>query len=197
MSNESFDDAPSDGRRSFLTGTTCALFTAGGAGLMTPYVKSWSPSARAMAAGAPISIDLTKISEGEMVVEEWRGRPIYVLKRSREMLESFESLDEQLRNPSSEDDQQPVYAKNDNRSIKPEFLVVEGLCTHLGCTPKFRPNKNEEGFTGFFCPCHGSKFDFAGRVYKGVPAPTNLKVPPHHYVDDNTLIVGAEKEETA
>lgn len=196
MSNDSNDEANS-GRRTFLTGTTCALFAAGGAGLLTPYVKSWNPSARAKAAGAPITIDLSKMADGEMLVKEWRGLPIYVIKRTKEMLDSYQGLEDDLRDPSSDKEQQPEYAKNANRSIKPEYLVIEGLCTHLGCTPKFRPEENEAGFTGFFCPCHGSKFDFAGRVYKGVPAPTNLKVPPHYYADDNTLVIGAESEETA
>jgi ubiquinol-cytochrome c reductase iron-sulfur subunit len=197
MSNDSFDDATNNSRRTFLTATTCALFAAGGAGLMVPYVKAWNPSARAKAAGASVTVDLSTIAEGEMVVAEWRGRPIYVIKRTREMLESFQGLDEQLRDPASDDEQQPEYAKNPTRSIKSEYLVVEGLCTHLGCTPKVRSEKNAEGFTGFFCPCHGSKFDFAGRVYKGVPAPTNLKIPRHYYVDENTLIIGEDNEETA
>ncbi|MBV1882461.1 MAG: ubiquinol-cytochrome c reductase iron-sulfur subunit [Pseudomonadales bacterium] len=190
-------DEPSDNRRTFLTGATCALFAAGAAGVAVPYARSWNPSVRAKAAGAPITVDLSKISDGSMVVEEWRGRPIYIIKRTQKMLDSISALTTELRNPNSEDEQQPDYAKNDVRSIKPEVLVIEGICTHLGCTPKFRPGKDQGDFTGFFCPCHGSKFDFAGRVYKGVPAPTNLKVPPHYFADDNTLIVGADSEETA
>jgi len=178
----------------FLTGASCALFAAGGAGWITPYVRSWNPSARAKAAGAPITIDLSTIPEGALLVEEWRGRPIYIVKRTAEMIASTLGLDNELRNPDSEDAQQPDYAKNANRSIKPEVLVIEGVCTHLGCTPKFRNKENEAGFTGFFCPCHGSKFDFAGRVYKGVPAPTNLKVPPHYYADENTVIIGTDEE---
>lgn len=188
-------DEPSNNRRTFLTGTTCALFAVGAAGVATPYARSWNPSVRAKAAGAPITVDLNAIPDGTMVVEEWRGRPIYIIKRTQAMLDSIKALTTELRNPNSEDDQQPDYAKNDVRSIKPEVLVIEGICTHLGCTPKFRPGKEEGDFTGFFCPCHGSKFDFAGRVYKGVPAPTNLKVPPHYFADDNTLIVGADSEE--
>ncbi len=196
MSTDSHDDASND-RRAFLTGTTCALFAAGGVAWATPYVRSWNPSARAKAAGAPITIDLSKIPEGTLVIEEWRGRPIYIIKRTRKMITSLLGLEDELRNPNSEDDQQPDYAKNANRSIKPEVLVIEGICTHLGCTPKFRDEENEAGFVGFFCPCHGSRFDFAGRVYKGVPAPTNLKVPPHYYANENTLIVGFDSEEKA
>ncbi len=196
MSSESTIE-DNNSRRTFLSGATCALFALGGAGLATPYVLSWKPSARAKAAGAPISVDLRKIPAGTMRVEEWRGLPIYIIKRTEEMLNSYQGLDDELRNPESDDEQQPEYAKNTHRSIKPEVLVLEGICTHLGCTPKFRPNKNEADFTGFFCPCHGSKFDFAGRVYKGVPAPTNLKVPPHYYADDNTLVIGTDGKDTA
>ena len=197
MGNDNTDDT-NNGRRTFLTGATCGLFALGGAGVATPYVRSWNPSERAKAAGALITVDLSKIPDGEMLIEEWRGRPIYIIKHTKEMLDSLAGLADELRNPNSEDDQQPDYAKNDNRARRDDILVIEGICTHLGCTPKFRPGqKDSADFTGFFCPCHGSKFDFAGRVYKGVPAPTNLKVPPHYYVDDNTLIVGADSEEKA
>ncbi|MDP6674641.1 MAG: ubiquinol-cytochrome c reductase iron-sulfur subunit, partial [Gammaproteobacteria bacterium] len=144
----------------FLTVTSCALFAVGGAGWITPYIRSWNPSVRAKAAGAPITIDLASIPEGALLVEEWRGRPIYIVKRTKEMIASTLDLNNELLNPDSEDDQQPEYARNNHRSIKPEILVIEGVCTHLGCTPKFRNKKNTNGFTGFFCPCHGSKFDF-------------------------------------
>jgi ubiquinol-cytochrome c reductase iron-sulfur subunit len=181
----------------FLIGTSCSLFAVGGAGWMTPYIRSWNPSVRARAAGAPITIDLTTIPAGTLLVEEWRGRPIYIVKRTQEMIAFALELNSELLNPDSADDQQPEYARNNYRSIKPEILVIEGVCTHLGCTPKFRNQKNTNGFTGFFCPCHGSKFDFSGRVYKGVPAPTNLKVPPHHFTDANTLVVGIDEERQA
>ncbi len=188
------NDEANTKRRMLLTGASCALFTAGGVGWLTPYVRAWNPSARAKAAGAPITIDLSTMPEGTLLVEEWRGMPIYIVKRTKEMIASTLGLDDELRDPNSEVDQQPDYARNATRSIKPEVLVVEGVCTHLGCTPKFRNEHNEEAFTGFFCPCHGSKFDFSGRVYKGVPAPTNLKIPPHYYVDENTLVIGIDEE---
>jgi len=140
---------------------------------------------------------LSRVPEGTLLVEEWRGRPIYILKRTREMLESTLGLEDELRDPDSEEDQQPDYARNAERSIRPEVLVVEGVCTHLACAPKLRAESTEEDFAGFFCTCHGSKFDFAGRVYKGVPAPTNLQVPPYYYEDADTLVIGADEERKA
>ncbi len=196
MCEDSNDNSRND-RRAFLTAVTSALFTAGGVGLTTPYVRSWNPSSRARAAGAPITVDLSQIPEGTLLVEEWRGRPIYILKRTGAMLESTLGLEDELSDPDSEEDQQPEYARNEDRSIRPEVLVVEGICTHLGCTPKFREQTADADFSGFFCPCHGSKFDFAGRVYKGVPAPTNLMVPPHYYEDTDTLVVGVDEERKA
>ena len=191
------DDEKGNSRRTFLSATTSTLFALGAVGVATPYVRSWSPSARARAAGAPVEIDLNKIPDGGLLVEEWRGKPIYVIKRTQEMLDSMEEVVDELRDPDSEDKQQPAYAKNQNRSRNPGVLVIEGICTHLGCTPKYRTKKSEDGFSGFFCPCHGSKFDFAGRVYKGVPAPANLVVPPHYFADESTLVVGIEEKETS
>ncbi len=193
MSNDGNDDKRNN-RRTFLTGVTTVLFAAGGIGLAIPYARAWNPSARAKAAGTPISVDLSQIPEGALLIEEWRGRPIYILRRTAEMLESTIGLEDKLRDPDSEENQQPDYAQNANRSIQPEILVVEGVCTHLGCAPKFRGKNTDAGFSGFFCPCHGSKFDFSGRVYKGVPAPTNLKVPPYYYLNTSTLVIGTGKE---
>ena len=190
-------DETSNGRRMFLSGTTSTLFTMGAVGLSIPYVRSWNPSTRARAAGSPIKVDLSKIPEGSLHVEEWRGKPIYVVKRTKTMLESLEKVADKLRDPESEDEQQPLYAKNKNRPRIPAVLVVEGICTHLGCTPKYRVGQDDGDFSGFFCPCHGSRFDLAGRVYKGVPAPTNLKVPPHYFADAGTLVIGNEEWETS
>ncbi len=193
MSN---DDACND-RRKFLTGATSVLFSVGGVGWATPYVRSLNPSSREKAAGAPITVDLSQIPAGALLIEEWRGRPIYILKRTKEMLDSILGLENILRDPDSEEDQQPDYARNADRSIRPDILVVEGVCTHLSCAPKFRDRNTNADFSGFFCPCHGSKFDFAGRVYKGVPAPSNLKVPPYYYEDADTLVIGADEERSA
>lgn len=184
------------GRRTLLTGVTALLGAIGGAAWLTPFLKSWKPSAKARAAGAPITVDLAKLKTGELFKTEWRGKPIYILKRSQEIIATLKGDKAHLRDPESVEDQQPEYAQNDLRSLKPELMVLEGVCTHLGCAPKTRMDDGGDGeFDGFFCPCHGSKFDFAGRVYKGVPAPTNMVVPPYGYKNDGTLVVGVDQEE--
>lgn len=194
-------DGVNTSRRTFLIGLTSAVGAVGAVGLAVPFVKSWQPSARAEAAGAPVTIDIGKLEAGQRVVREWRGQPVWVVRRTPEMLDGLRSLAEGgvLRDPdSSVDTQQPAYARNEHRSIKPEVLVLIGTCTHLGCSPTYNPRPTVQlEFGGFFCPCHNSTFDFAGRVYRGVPAPTNLVVPPHSYLDDDVIIVGSEEGETA
>lgn len=192
------NDDVNNGRRLFLVGASVATAGVGAVGVAVPFVQSWTPSARAQNAGAPVSVDVSKIEPGKNVIVEWRGQPVWIVRRTPEMVEGLASVTDELADPDSDVGQQPEYAKNEYRSIKPEYLVLLGKCTHLGCSPKYRPQPDvelEQG--GFFCPCHSSKFDMAGRVYKGVPAPTNLEVPPHSYQDDTVLVIGVEGEATA
>jgi ubiquinol-cytochrome c reductase iron-sulfur subunit len=187
------------GRRRFL-GVATAVTSAVGAGFVAvPFLASWKPSARAQALGAPIEVDISKLETGAMLRVEWRGKPVWILKRSEDMLERIAAANEMVRDPDSSEDQQPEYATNKYRSIKPGLLVVIGSCTHLGCSPmtRFEPGTPDLGANwpgGFFCACHGSKFDLAGRVWRGVPAPLNLVVPPHKYVNDSTILVGVDGE---
>jgi ubiquinol-cytochrome c reductase iron-sulfur subunit len=194
MANEGINK----GRRRFLTATTSVVGGAGAAMAVVPFVKSWQPSARAKSAGAPVEADISKIEPGQKVTFEWRGLPVFVVHRTPEQLETLAGEDARLRDPKSENaDQQPAYAQNENRSIKPEWLVVVGICTHLGCVPDFYPELKPEPFDphwegGFYCPCHKSRYDIAGRVYDGVPAPANLPVPPYHFVDDTHILIGVD-----
>ena len=193
MSDEDMDIK----RRTFLIGTTC-LGLVGTGFVAVPFIKSMSPSDRAKAAGAPVEIDISKLRPGDIMVEEWRGSPVWVVRRTPSMLASLKEVESEVADPGSKNSKQPAYAANPTRSIKPEVLVVVGICTHLGCSPDKRLaagaasglGDNWQG--GFFCPCHGSKFDLAGRVYKNVPAPTNLVVPPYHYKDANSIIIGID-----
>ena len=192
-------DGVNEGRRRLLIGATSAVGAVGAVGAAVPFVASWNPSAKAKAAGAPVEVDVSKLEAGQKMVVEWRGRPVWIVRRTPEALDSLEKIQGELRDPGSQDSKQPVYATNDARAIKPEILVLIGICTHLGCSPTYRPDVaavdlGSDWLGGFFCPCHGSKFDFAGRVYKGVPAPTNLDVPPHKYISDSVLIVGVDEE---
>lgn len=186
-------------RRRLLLGTTAALGAVGVAAVAVPFVKSWNPSAKAKAAGASVVADISQLEPGQRAVFEWRGKPVWVVRRTPEMLANLKAVEGDLRDPNSEvEDQQPAYAKNATRSIKPEMLVLTGICTHLGCSPLFRPevaaaDLGADWKGGFFCPCHGSRFDLAGRVYNGVPAPLNLVVPPHMYESDKVIIIGEEK----
>lgn len=190
MSTEGVDNS----RRTFLVGLTAGVGALGAVAAAVPFVMSWTPSAKAKAAGAPITIDISKIEEGGFVVNEWRGKPVWILRRTKEMVDTLAAQDGNLRDPQSEEEQQPAYAKNAVRSIKPEILVLLGVCTHLGCSPKYVKEPTVElAHGGFFCPCHGSKFDFAGRVFKGVPAPLNLQVPPHFYQSENVIVVGEDQ----
>ena len=183
------------GRRRFLIGVTSAVGAVGVVGAATPFVASWNPSAKAKAAGAPVRVDISKLQPGQQITVEWRGKPVWIVKRTPEMLQALEGDTDVLADPASEREQQPAYAQNAMRSIKPEIAVLVGICTHLGCSPQYLPEVLPgEEIGGFFCPCHGSKFDLAGRVFAGVPAPTNLVVPPHSYIDDTSLIVGVDTE---
>ena len=199
MSNEGVNQ----GRRRFLTGVTCVVGAAGVGGAAVPFVGSWFPSAKAKAAGAPVKIDIGKLEPGERMVEEWRGQPVFVIRRSQAALDSLATLEDKVRDPQSEKSDQPSYVDPVTRSIKAEYLVMVGLCTHLGCAPMYRPEVGaadlggDEWQGGFFCPCHGSKFDLAGRVYKDVPAPKNLPVPPYHFETDSVIVVGIDPEEAA
>ncbi|MCG3169080.1 MAG: Ubiquinol-cytochrome c reductase iron-sulfur subunit [Pseudomonadales bacterium] len=189
-------------RRQFLTAATSVVGAAGVVGVAVPFVASWNPSAKARAAGAPVKADISKLEPGQMIVVEWRGKPVYVVRRTEESLASLanQKLLGVLRDPQSEESLQPGYVDAAQRSIRPEYLVLVGLCTHLGCAPKYRPDVGaadlggDDWLGGFFCPCHGSKFDLAGRVFQGVPAPTNLEVPPHSYEGDKVLVIGVDQE---
>ncbi|WP_299019159.1 ubiquinol-cytochrome c reductase iron-sulfur subunit [uncultured Photobacterium sp.] len=188
----------SNGRRRFLTATTSVVGGLGAVAVAVPFIKSWNPSAKAKAAGAPVEVDISKLEDGQMIRVEWRGKPVWVVRRSDAILNQLSGHDGQLRDPASEEPQQPEYAQNQFRSVKPEIFLAVGICTHLGCSPTYLPDSFSEqvsGITaGFFCPCHGSKFDMAGRVFAGVPAPLNLVVPPHTFLDDNTILVGVDEE---
>jgi ubiquinol-cytochrome c reductase iron-sulfur subunit len=185
-------------RRHFLTVATAVTAGAGAAATAVPFVKSFKPSARAQALGAPVERDVSKLEPGAMVKVEWRGRAIFIVRRTDAMLQTLATDAHLLEDPNSEEsEQQPDYAANQYRSIRPEYLVVEGVCTHLGCAPtaRFELGAADLGADwpgGFLCACHGSKFDLAGRVFKSVPAPTNLKVPPHRYVNDTTILIGVD-----
>ncbi|MFZ5757841.1 MAG: ubiquinol-cytochrome c reductase iron-sulfur subunit [Pseudomonadota bacterium] len=190
MSNGGVDNS----RRTFLVGLAAGTGAVGAAVAAVPFVMSWMPSAKAKAAGAPITIDISKVEDGGFVVNEWRGKPVWILRRTPEMIANLAKQDDSLRDPASEEEQQPVYAKNATRSIKPEILVLLGVCTHLGCSPRYEKLPTVDlQYGGFFCACHGSKYDYAGRVFKGVPAPLNLQVPPHYYESEKVIVVGEEK----
>ncbi len=188
------------GRRRFLVASTSVVAAVGAGFVAVPFLSSWMPSERAKNAGAPVEVDISKIEEGRLLVVEWQSKPVWIVRRSKETLENLRKNDDHLRDPSSEvESQQPAYAQNEERSRKPEILVLVGICTHLGCSPTFRPEIAPEDLGadwlgGFFCPCHSSRFDLAGRVFQGVPAPTNLVVPPHYYVSDNVILVGEDGE---
>jgi ubiquinol-cytochrome c reductase iron-sulfur subunit len=192
------NDGVNKGRRRLLIAVTAVGGGVGAVGVAVPFVKSWNPSEKAKAAGAPAKADVSKIEDGQMVVVEWRGKPVYLVKRSDETIGNLEGLAGRLKDPSNTNkSQQPEYADNLYRSRKAELLVLEGVCTHLGCAPKYVPEVKPEPFDpewkgGFHCPCHGSRFDLAGRVFSGSPAAANLVVPPYGYLDDNTIIIGED-----
>ena len=193
-------DRVNTGRRKFLTAATSAVGVAGAVGVAVPFLGSWNPSAKAKAAGAPVKADIGKLEPGQMVVIEWRGKPVYVMHRTPAQLDALPELNSVLKDPESTISDQPPYITGVDRAIRPELLVLVGLCTHLGCAPKFRPEVGaadlggDEWLGGFFCPCHGSKFDLSGRVYSGVPASKNLEVPPYSFEGDNVLVIGVDSE---
>lgn len=185
------------GRRHFLTVATVAVGAVGAGFAATPFLASWKPSARAKAMGAPVEVDISKLEPGALLKLEWRGKAVYVVHRTPQMLSQLQGMAPRLRDPESAESEQPAFAKNEARAAKPEYLVLVGVCTHLGCAPidKFTPGDatvSADWPGGFFCPCHGSKFDLSGRVFKDVPAPTNLPVPPYSYLSDTRLLIGAE-----
>jgi ubiquinol-cytochrome c reductase iron-sulfur subunit len=189
----------SQGRRRFLIGATSVVGGVGVVGAAVPFVASWNPSAKAEAAGAPVSVNVSKIEPGQQITVEWRGKPVWVIRRTPEMLENIKKLNEKVKDPQSEAPQQPAYAGGELRSVKPEFGVYVGLCTHLGCVPSYRPevapaDLGEDWLGGLFCPCHGSRYDMAGRVYEAQPAPLNLEVPPYRFDDESTMTIGLDPE---
>ncbi|OOZ81145.1 ubiquinol-cytochrome c reductase iron-sulfur subunit [Solemya velum gill symbiont] len=184
-------------KRRFLTATTAVIGAVGAVGVAVPFLKSWNPSTRAKAAGAPVEADISKMEPGQLIRVKWRGKPVWVVRRTEKNLEDMKTLDDKLADPASDLPQQPEYAKNAHRSRKPEYLIAVGICTHLGCSPTFRPevapaDLGPDWLGGFYCACHGSRFDLAGRVYKGVPAPTNLVIPSYQFISDNLLLIGQD-----
>ncbi len=198
MANEGVNQ----GRRRFLTGTTAVVGGIGAAFAAVPFVKSWEPSERARNAGAPVLQDISKIEPGQKLSVLWRGSPVWIVNRTKAMLDTLPSLKDRLRDPDSLASDQPKYAQNVDRSIKPEWLVMIGICTHLGCSPEYVPEIKPEPFDpdwkgGFFCPCHKSRYDISGRVFQGVPAPLNMAVPPYKFVDDTHILIGVNPEDKA
>jgi ubiquinol-cytochrome c reductase iron-sulfur subunit len=195
------EDGNDNSRRNFLIGATSVVGAAGAVGVAVPFVASWNPSAKARAAGASIKVDISSLQPGEIMgpFPEWRGQPIFIVRRTEETLQNLTKLSDSVADPQSQrESQQPAYAQNEYRSRKPEILVIVGICTHLGCSPKVRIKAepapfDENWLGGFFCPCHGSTFDLAGRVFSSMPAPSNMLVPPHYYETENVIVIGEEE----
>lgn len=195
------DHIPAEGvdlkKRRMLAAATTIVGAVGAAHVAVPFLASWQPSAKAKAAGAPVEADFSKLEAGQLLRVKWRGKPVWLVRRTEQMVQTLATMDGQLRDPGSEQSEQPGYCKNPHRSMKADLFVALGVCTHLGCSPSFRPEvaptdlgANWKG--GFFCPCHGSSFDLAGRVFQGVPAPLNLAIPPHKYLSDTKLLIGED-----
>jgi ubiquinol-cytochrome c reductase iron-sulfur subunit len=189
-------------RRRFLVATTSAVGAVGVGFAAVPFIKSWIPSAKARAIGAPVEVNVGKLKDGQILKVQWRGQTIGILKRSEAMLSHLSEVDGKLRDPESSESDQPEYAANEARALRPEYLVVNMHCTHLGCIPQLIPEVGPQPFDddwkgGFYCPCHKSKFDMAGRVYSGMPAPANLRVPPYAFVDDQNIVIGSNPEGAA
>ncbi len=194
------NDGVNTGRRRFLVTATSVVGAAGAVGAAVPFVGSWFPSAKARAAGAPVKVNISKIEPGQQMIAEWRGQPVFVVRRTPEILSRLGQLTGKLSDPESKASTQPGYVDPVVRSIRPEILLLVGICTHLGCSPTFRPevapaDLGKDWGGGYFCPCHGSRYDLAGRVYKAQPAPLNLPVPPHSYESDSIIVIGVDQEE--
>ncbi|MGB1951470.1 MAG: ubiquinol-cytochrome c reductase iron-sulfur subunit [Marinobacter sp.] len=192
----------SQGRRRFLIGATSVVGGVGVVGATVPFVASWNPSAKAEAAGAPVTANVSKLEPGQQMTVEWRGKPVWIVRRTPEMLENIEKLNDRVKDPQSEGAAQPAYIEGIHRAVKEEYVVLVGICTHLGCSPQFRPevapaDLGENWLGGFYCACHGSRYDLSGRVYANQPAPQNLEIPPYRFDDDNTLTVGLDPEGAA
>lgn len=190
----------SQGRRRFLIGATSVVGGVGVVGAAVPFVASWNPSAKAEAAGAPVTVNVSKLEPGQQMTVEWRGKPVWIIRRTQEMLDNIEKLNDKVKDPQSEEaSQQPSYIEGIYRALKPEYAVLVGICTHLGCVPSYRPevapaDLGDSWLGGLFCPCHGSRYDLAGRVYDAQPAPLNLEVPPYRYDDESTMTIGLDPE---
>lgn len=196
------NDGVNEQRRRFLTVSTTVVGAVGVVGAAVPFIGSWNPSAKAEAAGAPVKLDISKLEPDAMTQVEWRGFPIFVIRRSQQTLENLEKLNDRVGDPESKEaSQQPEYAQNlyRAREERPEIMVFKAICTHLGCVPQYwdinHPTEEDQWYGGFFCPCHGSMFDLAGRVYRNVPAPSNLEVPPYYFESDNVLVIGLDSQE--
>jgi len=195
MANDNMDP----GRRKALTTSTAIVGGVGATAALWPFISSMKPSAAALAAGAPIEVDVSKMEPGQMIQDTYRRKPVWIIRRTPEMVQSLSGLSEKLRDPDSAvETQQPAFAQNEYRSLNEEFLVLYGICTHLGCSPEFKPvpgELNASWLGGFYCACHGSRFDLAGRVFKNVPANKNLEVPPYHFISENRILIGLTEEE--
>ena len=184
-------------RRQFLTKATTLIGGIGAACVSIPFISSWAPSAKTKAMGAPVQLDISKLEPGQKITVAWRGQPVFVVNRTAQALKDIQALTDHLRDPDSSLSVQPKYIKGPYRSIKENILIIVGICTHLGCVPVYKPEAGSvesAWLSGFFCPCHGSKYDMAGRVYKGVPAPLNLPIPPHRYVNDTVVLIGEDTQ---
>ena len=195
MENKNIDQ----GRRRFLTTAATVVGGVGAVAAAVPFVSNMNPSAKTKAIGAPVEVDISKLEPGDRMIEKWQGKPVWILRRTGEMLKDISSLNDKVSDPSSDDSAQPDYAKNEFRAREDEFLVVIGICTHLGCSPNFVMKEEGDSIDadwkgGFFCPCHGSRFDLAGRVFKGVPAPRNLVIPPYKFISPTRLLIGDDSE---
>jgi len=199
------NEEANQGRRRFLTTTTAVVGAVGVGFAAVPFITSWKPSARAQVAGAPIDVDIGKIDNepGMRIIAQWRGKPVWIFKRSQDQLTALKTLDGRLKDPKSDNaDQTPAFAKNESRAIREEIAVIVGICTHLGCSPTYVPEMLPQAYDaewkgGFYCPCHQSRFDLAGRVFQGVPAPSNLEVPPYHFTDATHIVVGVAPQGAA
>lgn len=191
--------SPSGGKRRFLLAATSVVGGIGAVAVAVPFVRSMTPSARAKAAGAPVEVDISKVEPGMMITVEWRGQPVWIVHRTAEMLANIPKMNDRVADPESSQPLQPAYVGKETRSIKPDYLVLVGICSHLGCSPTEKlkigadSGLGDEWLGGFYCPCHGSKFDVSGRVLKGMPAPVNLKVPPYTFLSDTRILIGQDK----